>query len=282
LTLQYLPGAFTIERKKDAEFMRIDLTGRTALVTGGSLGIGRAIAERMGRSGASVVIVARRRELVDQTVRELSDVTQGRVFGFVCDVSDTGQIDKTFAAIEGRVGGIDILVNNAGATMRSPLLQLTRDLVDADLNLKFHAALRLSQLVIPQMRAKQWGRILNIVTVAAKTPSAASGPTTFSRAAGMALLKSMSKEFAADNVLVNGLCIGLVKSDQWVREHRERFSHMEFGDYLAQKARDNAIPLGRLGEAEEVANVACFLASDAASYVTGTVVNIDGGKCPII
>jgi 3-oxoacyl-[acyl-carrier protein] reductase len=262
--------------------MQIDLTGRTALVTGGSAGIGLAIARRLAMSGGDVVIVARRGEVVEQAVAALRPDARGKVMGFACDVTDEAAIERTFAAIDGQISGIDILVNNAGSSKRSPFLDLTRPMVDADLDLKLHAAIALSQRVIPHMRRQRWGRIVNIVTSAAKAPSAASAPTVLSRAAGMALIKSMSREFAADNILVNGLSIGLIRSDQWVREHRERFADMAFEDYLAKKASDNAIPLGRLGQAEDVANAACFLASDAASYITGTTINIDGGACPVL
>lgn len=262
--------------------MEIDLSGRTALVTGGSLGIGRAIAERFARSGADVVIVARRQDVIDRAVSELSPVAKGRIVGYSCDVSRDADIDRVFARISGEVGAIDILVNNAGSSKRSPFLEMSRDMLSTDLDLKLYAAVRFAQLAVPQMRRNRWGRILNIVTVTSKAPGAASGPTTLSRAAGMALIKAMSQEFATDNILVNGLCIGIIESDQWVREHAEKFSHLPYEDYLAQKARDNGIPLGRLGKAEEVANVACFLASEAAGYVTGAAINIDGGKCPVL
>ena len=262
--------------------MQIDLRGRKALVTGGSLGIGRAIAERLGRSGADVAIIARRQDVIERTVAELAPVVAGRIIGFSCDVVDQTAIDSTFAEVEREVGGIDILVNNAGSSKRGAFLDMTREMLVSDLDLKLHAAVRFSQLAVPYMRSRRWGRILNIVTVTSKAPPAASAPTTLSRAAGMALIKAMANEFAGDNILVNGLCVGLIKSDQWVREHRARFANVPFEEYLAAKARDNGIPLGRLGEAEEVANVACFLASDAAAYITGTAINIDGGKCPVM
>ena len=262
--------------------MQIDLSGRTALVTGGSLGIGRAIAERLARSGADVVIVARRADVLARTVEELRPVVAGRIIGHACDVANAAQIDTVFAAIGREVGGIDILVNNAGSSARGPLLDLTQAMLDADLHLKLHSAVRFAQLVLPHMRDQRWGRILNVVSVTGKAPGPASAPTTLSRAAGIALTKAMASEFARDNVLVNAICVGIIKSDQWVREHRRLHAGVAFEDYLAAKARDNAIPLGRLGEAEEVANIACFLASDAASYVTGTAINVDGGRSPVV
>jgi NAD(P)-dependent dehydrogenase (short-subunit alcohol dehydrogenase family) len=262
--------------------MHIDLKGRTALVTGGSRGIGRAIAERLGRSGADVAIVARRADAIEATLRELQGVVAGRIAGYPCDVSDRAAVENAFARVANDFGGIDILVNNAGSSLRSPFLQMERAMLDADLDLKLHAAIRFAQLAIPRMQRQRWGRIINIVSVNAKAPAAASAPTTLSRAAGIALTKAMANEFAKDNILVNALCMGLIRSDQWVREHARLHADLPFEDYLQRKARENNIPLGRLGEAEEVANVACFLVSDAGSYVTGAAINVDGGRSPVV
>jgi NAD(P)-dependent dehydrogenase (short-subunit alcohol dehydrogenase family) len=262
--------------------MQIDVSGRTALVTGGSRGIGRAIAERLGRSGADVIIVARRAEVIEETVSELKGVVAGRIAGYACDVSDAAAIARVFDTITDNGSAIDILVNNAGSSLRSPFLEMDRALLNADLDLKLHAAVRFGQLVIPHMQRQRWGRIINIVSTNAKAPAAASGPTTLSRAAGIALTKAMANEFAKDNILVNALCMGLIKSDQWVREHQRVHPDLSFDDYLQLKAKQNNIPLGRLGEADEVANVACFLASEAGSYVTGAAINVDGGRSPVV
>ena len=262
--------------------MQIDLSGRTALVTGGSRGIGRAIAERLGRSGADVIIVARRPDIVDDTIAELTGVVGGRITGYPCDVADPAAIEGVFRIISEKTQGIDILVNNAGSSLRSPFLEMERSALNADLDLKLHAAVRFAQLVIPHMQQQRWGRIINIVSINAKAPAAASAPTTLSRAAGIALTKAMASEFAKDNILVNALCMGVIKSDQWVREHRRFHPDLPFEDYLRLKAKQNNIPLGRLGEAEEVANLACFLASDAGSYITGTAINVDGGRSPVV
>ena len=262
--------------------MEIDLTGRTALVTGGSRGIGRAIAERLGRSGADIVILARRSDVIDEAVAELKSVSAGAVVGYPCDVSEEATLERVFAAMPEAMSGIDILVNNAGSSSRSPFLEMSRGLLKADLDLKLHSAIRLSQLVLPHMQRQRWGRILNLVSVNGKAPAAASAPTTLSRAAGIALTKAMANEFAKDNVLVNAICLGIVRSDQWVREHKRLHADTPFEDYLLAKAKQNNIPLGRLGDAEEVANVVCFLASDAGSYVTGAAINVDGGRSPVV
>jgi 3-oxoacyl-[acyl-carrier protein] reductase len=212
--------------------------------------------------------------VIDETVAELKGIVAGRVSGFSCDVSDAAAIEHVFAAISEQIGGIDILVNNAGSSLRSPFLQMQRATLDADLDLKLHAAIRFSQLVIPHMQRQRWGRIINIVSVNAKAPARLS-------VVG-ALTKAMANEFAKDNILVNALCMGLIKSDQWLREHARLHADIAFDDYLNMKAQQNNIPLGRLGEAEEVANIACFLASDCASYITGAAINVDGGRSPVV
>jgi NAD(P)-dependent dehydrogenase (short-subunit alcohol dehydrogenase family) len=255
--------------------MQISLSGRTALVTGGSRGIGRAIAERFAASGATVVIVARRPEIVAETVRDLAGT--GRVSGYPLDVCDGAAVDKLMPRIAADVGPIDILVNNAGTSARGPLMALEHAGLMDDYDIKVAAAVRLSQHVLPHMRAQRWGRIVNMSTVNGKAPRANGAPTALSRAAGIALGKVMAGEFAADNVLVNTICS--ILSDQWTRLHQEDAPDLSFDDYIKKRGRE--VPLGRVGAPEDVANLACFLASDAASYITGTAINIDGGRSPV-
>ena len=147
-----------------------------------------------------------------------------------------------------------------------------------DFEMKVFGAIRLAKLVIPHMRKAGGGRIINVTNIGAKTPAAGSTPTSISRAAGIALTKAMSKEFAPDNILVNTVCIGLVKSGQQARAGQSQgMTPDEFYDATGQR-----VPLGRMGEAAEVANVITFLASDAASYVTGVAINVDGGLSPVV
>jgi NAD(P)-dependent dehydrogenase (short-subunit alcohol dehydrogenase family) len=130
------------------------------------------------------------------------------------------------------------------------------------------------------MSERRWGRILNVLAIVAKAPRAGSAPTSVSRAAGMALTKVLAGEGAPHNVLVNALLVGSIVSDQVVRRHRDEGSNEPLADYI--KVRGAGIPLGRMGEAEEFANVALFLVSDAGSYVTGTAINVDGGMSPVV
>ena len=118
-----------------------------------------------------------------------------------------------------------------------------------------------------------------MVNIGAKAPAAGTAPTTMNRAAGIAMTKVMAGEFAADNVLVNALCVGQIMSEQWVGYHQKDNPEMPFEDYVAMRGKN--LPMGRIGQAEEFANVACFLASEAASYVTGVAINVDGGLSPV-
>ncbi len=149
---------------------------------------------------------------------------------------------------------------------------------EADLDLKLMAAIRLSRLAVPLMKARGGGRIVNVTTVGGKQPGAGQMPTAVTRAAGLALTKALSKEYAAFNILVNTVCIGRIKAGQWeARAKREGVSVEKLYDSMR-----GDIPLGRVGEAEEVANVIAFLVSSAASYVTGTSVNLDGGMSGVL
>ena len=172
-----------------------------------------------------------------------------------------------------KFGRVDILVNNAGTSKRGSLLEHTDAVWAADFELKVFGAIRLVKLVVPHMRKVGGGRIINVTNIGAKTPGAQSTPTSISRAAGIALTKAMSKEFAPDNILVNTVCIGKIKSGQHERRFKQSGESAE--SYYANSAKD--IPLGRVGEAEEAANAIVFLASSMGSYVTGTSINMDGG-----
>jgi len=150
----------------------------------------------------------------------------------------------------------------------------------ADLDLKLFAQIRLARLVFPQMKQRRWGRIINVLNIGAKAPGPNSAPTSVSRAAQMAFSKVLSGEGAPYNVLVNSLHVGVIVSDQIVRRHRREGANVSLEDFIAQAGRP--VPLGRMGRAEEFANIACFLVSDAASYVTGCAINVDGGRSPVV
>ena len=154
---------------------------------------------------------------------------------------------------------------------------LTDERMQDDLDQKLFAAIRLTRLAWPQLKARRWGRVINVLSIGAKAPAAASAPTSISRAAGMALTKVLAGEGAPHNILVNGLMVGFIESDQHVQSAVR--AGVPYPDYIAQRGKN--IPMGRLGTEQEFANLACFLASDAASYLTGAAINIDGGLSPL-
>ena len=171
-----------------------------------------------------------------------------------------------------------MLVNNAGTSQRGAFESITDELWQDDIDLKLFAAIRLARLALPGMKARRFGRIINVLNTGAKAPPAEGAPTAVTRAAGMALTKVLAGEGAKHNVLVNGLLVGRIESDQWVRRHATEGKNRTHRRLLRRHGQ--ILPMGRLGTAQEFANAALFLASDAGSYITGTAINVDGGLCP--
>ena len=258
--------------------MQISLKGRTAIITGGSKGLGFAIAERYAACGANVVIAARDGVLLEQSRRAIEKHPGARALALACDVSTASGIENLYNAAMSSFGQIDIVVNNAGVSAAGAFELVSDADWQADLDLKLFAAIRLIRLVWPQMKERRWGRVINVLNIGAKAPGAKSLPTSVSRAAGMALTKALSAEGAPDNVLVNALLVGLIESDQWVR--RASASGKTIDELLSSMGKK--LPMGRVGKAEEFAATACFLASDWASYITGTALNVDGGASPVV
>src|SRR3984893_1308711 len=258
--------------------MHIDLTGRAAIVTGGSKGIGFAVATRFAASGADVAIIARGREALDQAVRTIGGTAKKPVTGIVADVGIAVDIRRAYDEAMNAFGKIDIVVNNAGTSRTAAFEEVTDEIWHQDFDEKLFAAIRLTRLAWPQMQARRWGRVITVLNIGAKSPRPKSAPTSVTRAAGMALTKVLAAEGAPHNVLVHALLVGLIEADQHVR--RAQRTGIALEDYY--KASSKEVPLGRMGRAEEFANIACFLASDAASYITGTAINVDGGRSPVV
>ena len=263
--------------------MDIRLDGKTALITGGSRGLGRAMAIEFARSGGAVAIAARDPVALSEARDEIATAApKARIAAIGCDISTSEGCEAAHAQAVKELGQIDILVNNAGTSRRGPFLEIDDAAWQADFDLKVFAAIRLTRLVMPGMKKQGWGRIINVLNIGAKAPAAQSAPTSVSRAAGLAITKALSQEGAEHGVLVNAMHVGLIDSDQWVRRHAADPNAGSYEQYIAAMAAERKIPLGRIGRAEEFANMACFLASDAASYITGVSINVDGGASPVV
>jgi len=253
----------------------LGLNGKVAIITGGSDGLGRAAAEKLAAEGARVAICARRKEHLDQAADEIRKATSGQVLAQVADVSRAADCEGLVNAVVAQWGGVDILLNNAGTSAAAAFEKVDDETWQADWDLKVMGAVRMSRLVIPHMKKRGGGRIVNITTVGGKAPQPRALPTSVTRAAGLNLTKSLANEYAPDRILVNTICVGLVKSAQWERRAK--------GD-LAAFYKDVAkrVPVGRVGEAEEFGDLVAFLVSERAAYITGTAINFDGGLSAVV
>ncbi len=260
--------------------MNLSAAGRVVAITGGSQGLGLATALAYARAGADIAILARRAEPLEQARARLASITTGRVLPVVCDVSSPAEIGRGYAEIHKAFGRVDVLVNNAGKSQASAFEGISDEIWQADFDLKLFAAIRLTRLAWPGMKERRWGRVINVLNTYAKTPAAGTAPTSVTRAAGMALTKVLSAEGGPHNILVNALLVGLIESEQTHRLHQATQPDKSFDDFSAGIA--TKIPLGRIGRAEEFGNAALFLGSDAASYLSGAAINIDGGSCPVV
>lgn len=255
--------------------MELNLAGRRALVTGGSKGIGLAIAEELVAEGADVAICARTAGEVEAAAARLRGSGQ-RVHHQVADVTDPQQVNDLVAATADALGGIDILVNNAGAARPGTFASLSDEDWRSDLDVKLFSQIRCTRAALPHLRASPAPRVININSVYARSPDPAFFATTVNRAACLNLSKALARELAAERILVNSVNIGLVATPQWENIRQRRAPDMSAEEFFAGLARDE-VPLGRFGTVAEVSGLVAFLASDRASYLTGTSIDVAGG-----
>ncbi len=258
--------------------LELGLDGKVAVVTGGSDGMGLATASRLVSEGARVAICARRAKNLERAADRLRAKSGGEVFAQAADVTSGSEVDRFIHAVLAKFGGVDILINNAGASAAQSLEALDDDAWMADIELKVMGAVRFCRGVVPSMRERGGGAIVNATIGGGKAAPARALPTSVTRAAGINLTKSLANELAADNIRVNTICIGLIKSEQWVRRAEGQGVDVK----SVYEAMGKQVPLGRVGEAEEYADLIAFLVSERGAYITGTAINLDGGLCPVV
>jgi NAD(P)-dependent dehydrogenase (short-subunit alcohol dehydrogenase family) len=259
--------------------MDLGIEGKRYLVTGGSSGLGKALAARLLCEGAAVAVMAREERRLSAAVRELRQSGGGEVLELAGDARIPEDLERFLATACERWGGIDGVANNAGELAAGAFAEHDDETWEQDLSLKLMAAVRLTRLAIPQLRESR-GAVLNTLAVSGKAPDAGSTPTSVSRAAGLALTKALSRELAPVGIRVNAVLIGVIESGQLERYAAQAGILPQ--QYYERMVRDSRIPLGRVGRPEEFADLASFLLSERASYVTGTAINLDGGLCPVV
>ena len=259
--------------------MELGLAGRRAIVTGGSKGLGKAIAAELLAEGAAVAICSRHADELEEAAAELRTAAgpaPRQLVALPCDVTDPAQVTDFVAAATAALGGLDILVNNAGGARPGRFAALTDDDWHDDIEVKLFSQIRCIRAALPHLRASAAPRVININALYARYPDPAFLASSVNRASCLSLSKALSIELGAEGILVNSVNIGFVETPQWQNIHHKRAPEMPADEFFGQLAKAE-VPLGRFGRSDEVAGLVAFLASDRASYIAGASIDVGGG-----
>lgn len=257
--------------------MDLGLTGRVAIVAGASKGLGRAIAIGLAREGANVAICARSQDSLTSTAKFIEENYSVAALPLVADLRNHADIDRVVEGTVNKFNRVDILLNNAGGPAPKTFEESTGEDWEKAIGLNFFSGVRLIQRVLPHMKARSWGRIINILSSGAKQPIDGLIQSNAARAAMAGAAKTLSREVAAYGILVNNICPGRIQTERVneVDAATARRKGVSVEEVRRESCRE--IPMGRYGQPEEFANAVVFLASECASYITGSTLQIDGG-----
>lgn len=257
--------------------MELGLTNKVAVVGASSKGLGKAIALGLAYEGARVTICARDNAVLEQTADEIREKTETEVLAIPTDVSQPDQVEVLIARTISHFGGIDILVNNAGGPRAGRFDDLSAEDYHDAVNLNLMSTINLSRAVVPWMRKRAGGRIINLTSVSVKQPVDGLMLSNMARTGVIGFAKTLATELAPDKILVNNVCPGIIFTDRikQLASVRAEESGITYDEALENMTAN--IPLGRIGDPEEFANLVVFLASEKSSYITGTTIQVDGG-----
>ena len=257
--------------------MDLGLKGKVAAVAASSQGLGFAAARRLSLEGARVMMCSRDQGNIDKAAKRIASETGGDVYTHVADVSNAGEAVGFVEAAADRFGRVDILVTNAGGPPPGGFGDVGLGELERAYRLTLESAVAMMNTAIPRMRAVKWGRIVNITSITVKQPELTLLMSNTMRAALLGFTKSVAREIAADNVLINNVAPGYTRTERLDDLAKDLAARKEVGVDDIYAEWESRIPAGRLGEPEELANVIAFLCSETASYVTGVTIQVDGG-----
>jgi 3-oxoacyl-[acyl-carrier protein] reductase len=257
--------------------MELGISGRNALITGGSQGIGRACAEALAEEGANLVVVARDAERLATASREIASNQSGRVIPIAADLTVANEVERVFKEAENSLGQIDILVNNAGSAPLGFIGDLGDDVWQSCFDLKLMGYVRCSRAAMGGMRGRKWGRIINIIGRGGHFPTAKYIAGGAINAAILNITQALAEECGPDNVLVNGINPAATATERWDTLVQQRMEITGQTEEQIKEASASSVPLGRIGKPEDIANMVVYLCSEKANFINGSLIDIDGG-----